>query len=212
MPPDIPNPGLSPEMTALLAMGIIVAFLLLFVLFWYGWWLTRREASESPYTGLPLRRASGISYAYKEKTLRFLHDMHQYENRIFEFKKAGFCRETGRIFPNCVTWYDVIRLDWTFLQRRFPGEYVSWGSLTKDQQEGLKSVHDPVTGFQTIYSSTHPSPRLVEAQYAYEKPGPLYVDVRTGTLVGWQIVPDTDLEVLIVQKPVKIISINVPQE
>lgn len=207
-----PTPGLSTELTVLFALGIIVSFLLVFAIFWYGWWLTRREASVSPYTGLPLRRATGLSFLYKEKTLRYLHDMHQYENRIFEFKKAAFCRETGRIFPNCVTWYDVIKLDWSFLQKRFPGEYVSWGSLTKEQQEALKAAHDPLTRFQTIYSSSQPSPRMIEAQYAYEKPGPLYVDIRTGTLVGWQIVPETDLEVLIVQKPLKIITVSAPKE
>jgi hypothetical protein len=46
-----------------------------------------------------------------------------------------------------------------------------------------------------------PQPTLIEAKYAFTKPGPLYVDISTNVLVGWQIVPDTELEVLVVQKP-----------
>ena len=33
------------------------------------------------------------------------------------------------------------------------------------------------------------------------RPGPLYVDIETKVLLGWKVVPGTDLEVLIVQKP-----------
>lgn len=174
--------------------------------------MSRREASLSPYTGLPLRRASGISYAAKEKVYRFLHEMHQYENRLFDLKNAALCRETGRIFPNCVTWYDAIKVDWTFLQKRFPGQFVSWGSLNDDQQTAIRSVHENLTGFQTMFSCEHSSPRQVEEQYVYEKPGPLYVDVKTGTLVGWKSVPGTELEVLIVQKPVHVITITPPRD
>lgn len=174
--------------------------------------MSRREASLSPYTGLPLRRASGLSYAATEKVYRYLYEMHQYENRIFDLRKAALCRETGRLFPNCVTWYDVIQVDWTFINKRFPGNYVSWGSLNDDQQTALRNVHESLDAFQTAFSCGHPSPRQIDAQYVYEKPGPLYVDVNTGTLVGWQCVPDTQLEVLIVQKPVEIITLTPPMD
>lgn len=138
--------------------------------------------------------------------------MHQYDNRIFDVKKAAICRETGRIFPECITWYDTIKVDWTFIQKRYPGTYVSWGCLTEAQQEAIRDVHETLDGFQTRFSSQTPSPRLVEAKYAFEKPGPLYVDVTTGVLVGWQCVPDTELEVLIVQKPTHIITITPPKD
>lgn len=174
--------------------------------------MNRKEVSLSPYTGLPLRRATGISYSSLEKIYRFLHHLHQYENRIIDIKQAAFCRETGRVFPDCITWYDAIQLDWNFIQKRFPGHYVSWGSLTEEQQNSLKEVHDTLEGFQTQFSSSTASPRLVESQYAMAKPGPLYVEINTGTLVGWMCVPDTELEVLIVQKPVKVITINIPKE
>lgn len=175
--------------------------LLLFAAFWFGWWVNKYGQGRSPYTGQKLRRATDLSYYAAEKTLRFLYEMKEYDNRIFKLKKAAFCRETGRIFQNCVTWYDVAIVDWRFLQNRFPGTYVSWGSLSWEQQREIKERHRSLEGFQTERSSSNPVPRLIEPEYVYEKPGPLYVDLETKILMGWKIVPGTDLEVLIVQKP-----------
>jgi hypothetical protein len=94
-------------------------------------------------------------------------------------------------------------VDWTFLQKRYPGHWVSWGSLSKEQQEAIRDVHESLGKFQTQESSPTPAPRAVEPEYAYTKPGPLYVDLETKILLGWQVVPGTDFEVLIVQKPIK---------
>jgi hypothetical protein len=124
-------------------------------------------------------------------------------------KKASICRETGRVFPNSVTWYDKIDLDWTFLQKRYPGVYVSWGSLTDEQQEVIRNSHHSLEGFQIEFSSPYPSPKQIEAKYALARPGPLYVDIHTKVLLGWKSVPDTDLEVLIVQKPKLTINLSI---
>jgi hypothetical protein len=196
----------------LFAIAILASFFLLFGAFWFAWWVTRREASLSPYSGMPLRRATDLSCYSMEKVLRFLHNMNQYDNRIFEFRRSALDRETGRIFQNCVTWYDSIRVDWSFLNRRYPGHYVSWGSLTLAQKRAIREVHEPLDGFQTEMSCPHSSPRHIEPQYAFEKPGPLYVDVNTGILLGWKCGPDTALEVLIVQNPINIITISVPKD
>lgn len=127
--------------------------------------------------------------------------MHQYDNPMFDFDKAALCRETGRIFPNSVTWYGTIKVDWTFLQKRYPGNYVSWGSLSDYQKEIVRSSHHTLEGFQTEYSSPQPAPSKIESFYAMTIPGPLYVDLDTNVLLGWKSVPLTDLEVLVVQKP-----------
>lgn len=194
-----------------IGLTVLFLFFLMFAGFWFWSWLNRKEASLSPYTGLPLRRATSLSYFSLERIFRFLHEHQQYENRLIDIKSAAFCRDTGRLFPDCITWYDAIRVDWSFIQRRFPGDYVSWGSLTKEQKESIKRAHGPLDGFQTYFSSEIPSPRLVESKYAMAKPGPLYVEINSGTLVGWMAVPDTELEVLIVQKPLKVITINIAQ-
>lgn len=182
---------------------IFLSFTFFAVLFWIGWRIAQRSQSVCPYTGLPLRRMTEISYFSAERVLGYLYDLHQYDNRIFKLKKAAFCRETGRVFQDCITIFDTIKLDWTFLQKRYRGNWISWGSLSKEQQDEIREFHESLDRFQTFESSPTPSPRAVEPQYAYTKPGPLYVDLDTKILLGWQVVPGTEFEVLVVQKPSK---------
>lgn len=203
---------LNATQVTIFSIIVLASFFLLFLIFIAAWWLRRREVSLSPYSGMPLRRATSLSYYSIEKVLKYLYQMHQYDNRVFEIKKAALCRETGRIFLNAVTWYDTIKVDWSFIQKRYPGTYVSWGSLTDAQKNSIRAIHESLEGFQTADSSSNPSPRLVESKYAFEKPGPLYVDIENGVLVGWQCVPDTELEVLIVQKPTHIITLTLPPD
>ena len=65
----------------------------------------------------------------------------------------------------------------------------------------VKERHSAIDGFQTERSSPEPSPTKVESMYVYTKPGPLYVDINSMVLMGWKLVPDTSVEVLIVQQP-----------
>lgn len=186
---------------ALFSVAFLFTFLLLVAAFFFTAWKRRHAVSLSPYSGLPLRRAADLPYESKKRILQFLYDKHEYDNRIFEFKRASVCRETGRIFTNSVTWLDTIDVDWSFLQKRYPGNYVSWGSLNDTQQTIIREAHTSLNGFQTDFSSPHPAPRAIEVEYAFSKPGPLYVDLVTKVLLGWQCVPGTTFEVLIVKKP-----------
>jgi len=194
---------------ALFGILILVFVLILFGICIWGIWLTRRQDSLSPYSRLPMRLGSDLSYDSSERVLRYLYNLHQYDNRIFNLRRAAVCRETGRIFPDALTWYNKIKVDWTFLQKRYPGKYVSWGSLTTEQQESVLNVHDTVEGFETGFSAPQPQPKAIEAKYAFSTPGPLYVDLETKVLLGWKQVPGTDLEVLIVQKPVHQIHLSI---
>lgn len=182
---------------------ILLAFLALLALFFFGAWLRRRPNASCPYTTKPLRYGSDIDWMTAEIVLKYLYETHEYDNRIFDLRKAAFCRDTGRIFPGSIDWFERAEVDWTFLEHRYPGDYVSWGSLTDEQQKMIKELHESLEGFQTEYSSPTSSPRKIEPEYAYSSPGPLYVDVNTNILLGWKIVPETTLEVLIVQKPKK---------
>lgn len=187
-----------------LAFGVLFTFFLLVIIYWYSFWVTDKTQGLSPYTGLPLRHVSELSYFYKERIILYMLSFHQYDNRPFKLRKAAFCRETGRIFPNCVTMFDTIKVDWTFLQKRYPGDYVSWGSLNGDQRKAISDAHEGrLYGFQTEMSSPNPAPRAIEPEYVITTPGPLYVDLQTKVLLGWKVVPETDLEVLVVQKPKK---------
>lgn len=199
---------------ALYAVAVLLGFLTLIGISIFFLWLQRRRerGALSPYTGTPLRRASEISYWTAIKVLKFLYYMHQYDNRIFDLNKAAVCRETGRIFPNCINRLDIMHVDWNFLSKRHPGNYVSWGSLTLAQQEMILKLHGNLKGFQTEESSPTPSPRRIERPYVYTIPGPLYVDIEKKTVLGWVCVPETDLEVLVVQKPLQYHMPNVSQE
>lgn len=189
--------------TALVLFGLAIlgTFFLLIFAFWMGYRYTQREGCLSPYSGMPLRRGYDLPYYSVERVLRYLYELQDYNNPMFDLRYSAVCRETGRIFPDSITWMDTIRVDWNFLQKRKPGQYVSWGSLSQDQQEYLKEIHGSLEGFQVELSSPNPLPRAIEPKYAIEKPGPLYVDIDTYVLLGWKIVPGTDLEVLIVKWP-----------
>lgn len=189
----------------LFSLLILFSFVFFVLLSWIGWRFSERKQSVCPYTGVPLRRTAEISYYSTEKILHFLHDFHQYDNRVFKLSKSAFCRETGRIFQDCITIFDTIKVDWNFLQKRYPGNWISWGSLSEELQNEIKGMHGPLDAFQTIHSSPIQSPKAIPPEYAYTRPGPLYVDLTTKILLGWQRVPDTEFEVLIVQKPLKII-------
>lgn len=199
---DLLNPQ-SNARVIFFAFAVLIFFALLFAAFYLAWWWSQRPQAVSPYSGMPLRRASDLNYFTKEKVYGFLRDMREYDNRTFKFNKAALCRETGRLFPDCVTWYDKIRLDWSFIQKRYPGQYVSWGSLTRDQQDAVRKNHISLEGYQIDFSCSNPSPRLVDPDYVYAHPGPLYVDINTHVLLGWKTVPGTEVEVLVVQKPKK---------
>lgn len=187
---------------AWLVVGLLGPLLLLGILLWVGWvYSQRRVYHHSPYSELPLRRWSDLSFASIGKLYLYLSSYSEYDNRMFDIHRAVVCRETGRVFPEAIDRFGRIRLDWTFPQKRYPGQWVSWGSLSYRQQQAIREAHATLDGFQTEFSSSHPNPRMIEPIDALAAPGPLYVDINTLVLLGWKSVPGTDLEVLIVQKP-----------
>ncbi len=195
--------SVTPEESVFLVVTVILILLFLGASFGYNLLGGPKQLPVSPYTGKPLRPAMEIYWEAKEKVLKYLFQRQDFANRIIAFNRAALCRDTGRIFPNCVTWYGQYNVDWSFIRKHFPGHYVSWGSLSKDQQNEIREKHGSLEGYQTQFSSQNPSPRQVEEEYAYMKPGPLYIDTETGILIGWKCVPDTELEVLVVQRPLE---------
>lgn len=189
------------EDVAFFSFAILFVFVLLMATFLFGWWVSKRQVTLSPYSKRPLRKGSDLPYYGIESVLRYLYRLHEYDNRMFHLNRAAYCRETGRIFPNALTWYNTLNVDWNFLQRSYPGNWVSWGSLSDKQQEFVLKSHHQLEGYQMERSSRQPQPRLVEPEYAFSKPGPLYVDLDTSILLGWKCIPNTDYEVLIVTKP-----------
>lgn len=196
---------------ALFSFALLFVFLGLVAYFAHSYWKMHQRRDVSPYSGLPLRYASELTYINKERVLNYLRGLHDFDNRVIDLNRAALCRDTGRIFPNCIAWSGAIKLDWTFIAKRYKGNFVSWGSLSAEKKKEIREAHISLDGYQTEFSSQNPSPRYIEDEYALMKPGPLYVDPETNILLGWRIVPGTDLELLIVQKPKKITLININQ-
>jgi len=187
----------------LLALLVAVSLFIGLALYcYYTYWVRARERALCPYTRRPMRFGTEISYTGVEKVLRFLHyEVRGYDNRIFKMRRALVCRDTGRIFPDTVSWSGRPKIDWSFIKKRYPGNFVSWGSLNPEQQQEIRESHEKLEGFQTENSSPEPAPRAVTPEYAYTIPGPLYVDPQTKVLMGWKCVPNSPFEVLVIQKP-----------
>ncbi len=192
----------------------VVALLVLAALvfyFFFSFISFHRRSDSSPFSGMPLRPGKELTYSVQDAVNRYLSSLHDFDNRTIDFSRASFCRETGRIFPNSITWSGAIKLDWTFIRNRYKGHFVSWGSLAPEKQKEVETAHQGINGFQKEFSSKNPSPRMIEEVLAFTKPGPLYVDPDSKVLMGWRLVPDTELEVLIVQKPFSSKLLNIQQ-
>lgn len=190
-------------------MMILLVLAGLVFYFFYSFIAFHRTGDVSPYSGMPLRPGKELTYSTQDKVNRYLGGLHDFDNRPIDFTQASFCRETGRIFPSSIAWSGAIKLDWSFIKNRYRGNFVSWGSLSPEKIKEIEASHNALYDFQREFSSKNPSPRLVDQAIALSKPGPLYVDPETKILVGWKIVPETDLEVLIVQKPISFKLLNI---
>lgn len=182
----------------LLIATLLFLSLLMLLLRWVS---GKRRVAACPYTGRPLRRALEIPFLSMYRIRRYMDANQDFYNRPFSFRTAAFSRETGRIYPDSVNWRGEIHVDWSFLLKRFPGHFVSWGSLSLEKQRLIREKHTALTGFQTERSSARPAPQEAEKELMYLIPGPLYVDPDTGVLLGWKRVPETPFEILVVQRP-----------
>lgn len=187
-------------MSALFVL-VLVASLLILVGWALGWWFTHRSGSVSVYGGGPLRRGNELSYSAVSHVETFLQGLDLEVNPPFDLGKAAVCAKTGRIFPDALTETEVAKVGWGFLRRYYRGSLVSWGSLSDQQQQRIRDLHGTLKGYQWEYSSLKERPQDIEWEFQLLKPGPLYVDPRTGILLGWRSVPGTDLELMVMQKP-----------
>lgn len=195
---------LGQQSLALFVLLFLMLFAVMFVILWLGWWFTNRQGSASPFTGHEMRRGEDLAYSAVQEVQKFLDDMGDPDNPVFDMRRASICRETGRIIPETVNLFSVIKADWSSVTKRYPGRWVSWGSLSAKEQEGVVYCHDSLDGFQVDESCDKPEPKDVDLYHVTLKPGPLYVDKATRVLMGWQMVPNTNLEVLVVQRPYRL--------
>lgn len=185
--------------------SLTLLFIVMGLLLFLGWFSLRAKTIYvlSPYSKTPVRPLLSAHYPTLQKVYEYYETLSGSENRMFNFRRSVYYRETGRIFINCIDWKGSVKLDWTFLRKRSRGNWVSWGSLKEDQKRAVREKHASLEKFQIEFSSVQVKPQDLENEYVYVKPGPLYVDLFTYKLLGWQCVPETDFEVLVVQLPQK---------
>jgi hypothetical protein len=196
---DIEQTGLQTIITVFISFIVILAIFL--SLTWVGWKREGRRGDTCPYTHEPMRLGVDVAASLNFYVNAFLQEQERPNNPDIDFGKAAYCPKTGRIFPNCVQAGEQISLSWNFIQKRYKGAFVSWGSMSPEEQGVVKLLHESVDEFQTEKSSPKLRPEDVEEEYALTSPGPLYIDKATRVLMGWKKVPGTYFEVLVVQSP-----------
>jgi hypothetical protein len=203
---DINNPQNIGEFAFLLFLvELLIALLLFAVVFGIGYWITQRPHTRSPFTDSPLLSASNLSFQAMQKVHSFVHALPLGSICKLDLNEAGVCRQTGRIFPNCTNRFGIVILPKNYLELYYPAKLIPWSALSSEQQTLIRQQHITLEKFQiSWYNSSQPSVNskfIYDSSYLLTKPGPLFVDLATATLVGWQCVPDTELELLIIQRP-----------
>jgi hypothetical protein len=195
----IEQQGIRTIILIIASLGAILG--LLSFLLWFGWKKEKIRGSTCPYCKEPMRLGIDVARSITNMVDAFMQEQTQPENPKIDFVTAAFCPTSGRIFPNCVGVNEQITLSWNFLNNRYKGTYVSWGSLSAEEQGILKLLHGSLEGYQTEQSSKRLRPEDVEEEFYSLAPGPLYVDRRERVVIGWKKVPGTYFEVLVVQRP-----------
>lgn len=191
------------ESQAVMVLLVTLACLLavLFVFFLLGLRREVKRGDTCPYCSSVLQFGSDVANSIQAHVNGYMETFSEEDNPQIDFSKAAICPTTGRIFTNCVLRGKVVSLDWSFLEKRSPGTYVSWGALPEDEKGIMGLVHLTLDGYQTKQSSTNIRPEKCEKEISLLSPGPLYVDRKTKILLGWVKVPGTDFEVLLVRRP-----------
>ena len=169
-----------------MALGFIIFFSLIIGATYYLYWRTHLKGRKSPFSGKILARGEEIFYASAEKIHLFSSELSQPENAPIDLTKAVFCRETNRIFSSSINAFGEIDLTRNYLKKYYSSKLVSWFRLRESEKLKLASMHTSLEGFQVGKGLF---------------PGPLFVDKKRSILVGWKRIPETEMEIIVIQKP-----------
>ncbi len=167
------------------AVGLLLFSALLISTLYYLYWRTHLKGRKSPFSGQNLARGKGILYPSAEKIHLFSSQLSVPENEEIDLSKAAFCRQTNRIFPNAITVFDEINVRRDYLSKYYSSKLTPWFLLSDAFRKEIENAHSSLDGFQIGKSL---------------KPGPLFVDKKNRTLVGWKQIPETEMEILVIQK------------
>ena len=161
----------------------------LIALFWFGWRMTQRSHSVSPYTGIPLRRTTEISYYSAERILKYLYDLHQYDNRIFKSNRLLFAGKRGGFFKIASPGMMSSASIGISCRNGIPAT-MSPGEAYQETQDAIREAHASIW---MDFRQRNPPPLLSahdRTGICLYKTGPLYVDPETKVLLGWKKSPE----------------------
>ncbi len=172
------------------ALGVGALFLaisLLFLFFFLGWFFTNRTGSVSPYSGELLRPATSLTFTSFQRVLKFLEQYDEKDNPSLNIHTTSVCPQTGKLLPQTVTGFGVIRYRNSWVKRHFSRTTVPWHRLSPAERESLSRR----CNLQTMTLADLAS---------------ISVDLKGEALLSWKEVPETSLQVLICERLSKEIS------
>ncbi len=164
----------------LFALMGLVAIALFFVI---GWYFCIRSGSRSPFTGQPFCKGRDLPYPSACNVYTFLQEYESPLNPLFSLHTSAVCRDTGRIFPNSLNTFGVIKVSKNYLNQRMKASWVSWDKLDEEDKQRVQLAHTSLEDF------------------SLEEKSSLFLDPESLILIGWRSVPNTELAVLQVQQP-----------
>ena len=171
---------------SLMVTGVVV---LLLLLLWGNRVFSGEQRGKSPYGNFSsLRKVEDLQFEQFSLAELYLQKLGP-KQRKWNLEKALVCEQTGRIFPSIAKKWIRFSVSKTFLSNLYPGKWVIWENLGERQKEHVMKTHQSLKGYNLSY------------QNPFAKPGPLYVDLNSGSLLGWKCVQETDLEVIVFQAP-----------
>ena len=112
---------LNPSIPIVLTLLTVLSLLILLGLGWLGYRFTNREWRPSPFGPYRLRPCEELSFEAAQRVHSFLMGEDLGLNPSFELGRAAVCEGTGRIIPNGVNAFGVVKRPGNFVQRHFGG-------------------------------------------------------------------------------------------
>lgn len=188
----------------LLVIGLCTGALLLFS-FWYVGWrlLWQGRKTKSPFSHYEyLMPAEQLHFTAMQYVHQFLQN-HPYSQMKVDLTSTLVCRKTGRIFSCDTKCRRTMKSAECYLMQHYSGVLVPWSTLNQEQKQNFVARHSCLKHFQLHPSGANTAFSYSDWTSADMKPGPLFVDLEAGVAVGWQCIPHTNLEIIIVQPPSK---------
>ncbi len=162
------------------ALISLLSLLALFSFFALGYFFCNRRGARSPFSGKAMRHGKEFSFEAVSKVLAFLEAENDKDNLPFDLEKAAICEETGRIFPDALNAFEVVKLKKPYTKHFYKAKMEALENLSEKEQMDLRENCDNFSFFS--------------------KNSSIFVDREKGNILAWKKIPETALELMLVKK------------